>query len=78
MRPLIPNLDAEVVLVDISMGKESGLEVAKYIKNVNPSLKVIILSSHKEEFYIVNRNPGILMKVVPIDFALLLEDCWCS
>lgn len=54
VRPLIPNLDADVVLVDISMGKESGLDVAKYIKNVNPLLKVIILSSHKEEFYIVN------------------------
>lgn len=54
VRPLIPNLDADVVLVDISIGKESGLDVAKYIKNVNPSLKVIILSSHKEEFYVVN------------------------
>jgi DNA-binding NarL/FixJ family response regulator len=54
VKPLIPNLDAEVVLVDISMGKESGLEIAKYIKNVNPGLKVIILSSHKEEFYVVN------------------------
>jgi DNA-binding NarL/FixJ family response regulator len=54
VKPLIPALDAQVVLVDISLGKESGLEVAKYIKNVNPSLKVVILSSHKEEFYIVN------------------------
>lgn len=54
VRPLIPNLNAHVVLVDISLGKESGLDVAKYIKNVNPSLKVIILSSHREEFYVVN------------------------
>lgn len=54
IRPLIPSLDAHLVLVDISLAKESGLEVAKYIKNVNPSLKVVILSSHKEEFYIVN------------------------
>ena len=54
VKPLIPTLDAHIVLVDISLGKESGLEVAKYIKNVKPSLKVLILSSHKEEFYIVN------------------------
>lgn len=54
VRPLIPNLDAHVILVDISLGKESGLEVATYIKNVNSSLKVIVLSSHKEEFYVVN------------------------
>jgi len=54
IRPLIPTLNAHIVLVDISLGKESGLDVAKYIKNVNPSLKVIILSTHKEEFYVVN------------------------
>ena len=54
VKPLIPTLDAQVILVDISLGKESGLDIAKYIKNVNPALKVIILSSHKEEFYIIN------------------------
>lgn len=54
IKPLIPNLQAELVLVDITLEDESGLDVAKYIKNVNPSLKVIILSSHKEEFYVIN------------------------
>lgn len=54
VRPLIPNMQAEVVLVDISLGKESGLDVAKFIKDANPSLKVVILSSHKEEFYVLN------------------------
>ncbi|WKK81630.1 response regulator transcription factor [Marivirga arenosa] len=54
LRPLIPSLSSHVILVDISLPKESGLEVVKYIKNVNPKLKVIILSSHKEEFYLVN------------------------
>jgi DNA-binding NarL/FixJ family response regulator len=54
VRPLIPTLDANVVLVDISLGKESGLEICKYIKNVNPLLKVIVLSSHKEEFHVIN------------------------
>jgi DNA-binding NarL/FixJ family response regulator len=54
LRPIIPSLNAHVVLVDISLGKESGLDIAKYIKNVNPSIYVVILSSHKEEFYVVN------------------------
>lgn len=54
LRPLIPSLTNHVLLVDISLPKESGLEVVKYIKNVNANLKVIILSSHKEEFYLVN------------------------
>jgi two-component system nitrate/nitrite response regulator NarL len=54
LKPLIPTLAADVVFVDISLEDESGLDVAKYIKNVNPKLKVIILSSHKEEFYVIN------------------------
>ncbi len=54
LKPLIPSLPADVVFVDLSLEDESGLDVAKYIKNVTPRLKVIILSSHKEEFYIVN------------------------
>jgi DNA-binding NarL/FixJ family response regulator len=54
LKPLIPTLAADLVFVDISLEDESGLDVAKYIKNVNPRLKVIILSSHKEEFYVIN------------------------
>lgn len=54
LKPLIPNLGADIVFVDISLEDESGLDVAKYIKNVNPKLKVVILSSHKEEFYVIN------------------------
>jgi DNA-binding NarL/FixJ family response regulator len=54
VKPLIPNLQADLILVDITLEDESGLDVARYIKNVNPSLKVMMLSSHKEEFYVVN------------------------
>jgi two-component system nitrate/nitrite response regulator NarL len=54
LKPLIPTLAADIVFVDISLSEESGLDVAKYIKNVNPKLKVVILSSHKEEFYVIN------------------------
>src|SRR5687767_8304231 len=54
LKPLIPTLSADLVFVDISLEDDSGLDVAKYIKHVNPKLKVIILSSHKEEFYVIN------------------------
>jgi two-component system nitrate/nitrite response regulator NarL len=47
-------LAADVIFVDISLEEESGLDVAKYIKNINQNIKVIILSSHKEEFYVIN------------------------
>lgn len=51
---LVPALAADLVFIDISLEDESGLDVAKYIKHVNPKLKVIILSSHKEEFYVIH------------------------
>ncbi|MBA4135621.1 MAG: DNA-binding response regulator [Flavobacterium sp.] len=54
IKHLIPGMDVHLILVDISLGKESGLDVAKYIKNVNPAIKVVILSSHSEEFYVIN------------------------
>ncbi|MEO0273178.1 MAG: response regulator transcription factor [candidate division WOR-3 bacterium] len=54
VRPLIHNINAHLVLVDISLGKESGLQAIAFIKQVNPKIKVIILSGHKEEFYILN------------------------
>lgn len=54
VKPIINTLDVNLVLADISLEKESGFDAAKYIKTVRPSLKVVILSSHKEEFYITN------------------------
>ena len=54
VKPLIPKLKVDIILVDISLGKENGFEVATYIKNVNPLIKAVVLSSHKEEFYVIN------------------------
>jgi two-component system nitrate/nitrite response regulator NarL len=54
VRPHVQDLNAHLVLIDISLDKESGLDVAKYFKEKKPGIKVVILSSHKEEFYIVN------------------------
>jgi DNA-binding NarL/FixJ family response regulator len=54
LKTLIPHLQADLIIIDISLEDESGLDVAKYIKHANPKLKIIILSSHKEEFYVIN------------------------
>ncbi len=51
---LVPSWNVDLVLLDISMGKESGLAVAKYIKHTNVRTKVVILSGHREEFYVVS------------------------
>lgn len=44
----------DLALVDISVNKECGLDVAHYIKEVHPLIKVVILTSLIEEFYIMN------------------------
>jgi DNA-binding NarL/FixJ family response regulator len=54
VRHLIPTWQADIALVDISLGKDSGLEVARFIKSCNTHTKVAILSGHREEFYLVN------------------------
>lgn len=51
---IVQTWEVDLALVDISMGKESGLEVAKYIKDTNSRTKVVILSGHREEFYVVS------------------------
>jgi len=46
-------LNADVMLLDISMPDRSGMEVLKYIKSDNSHLKVLMLSMHMEDQYAV-------------------------
>ncbi len=43
-----------VILMDITMGDTSGIDITKVIKQKYPSIKVLILSMHSESSYIVN------------------------
>lgn len=43
----------DVILMDISMGENSGIETTKMVKAKYPSIKVLILSMHSESAYIV-------------------------
>lgn len=48
---LVREQNWDIVLLDLSLGGRSGLEVLKELKQVRPSLPVLILSMHPEEQY---------------------------
>jgi DNA-binding NarL/FixJ family response regulator len=54
LKPLVEELEVDLFLIDIGLDKESGLEIVQFIKDTRPVVKVIVLSSHKTEFYVVN------------------------
>jgi DNA-binding NarL/FixJ family response regulator len=58
LQPLVNNLNAHVILIDISVNKEAGFDVPQFLKTTNPSIKVIIVTYVKEEFYILNAVEG--------------------
>lgn len=48
---LVDEQDWDVVVLDLSLGERSGLEVLKEVKKLRPKLPVLILSMHSEEQY---------------------------
>jgi two-component system invasion response regulator UvrY len=46
---LVREQDWDIVVLDISLGDRSGLEVLKELKQIRPRLPVLILSMHSEE-----------------------------
>ncbi|HTJ51815.1 MAG TPA: response regulator transcription factor [Cyclobacteriaceae bacterium] len=53
-KPVMSDVKADLALIDISLEKESGFDAINCIRKLNPDIRIVILSSHKEEFYIVN------------------------
>lgn len=48
---LVRDRDWDVVILDISLGGESGLDVLRELKRIHPHLPVLILSMHSEAQY---------------------------
>lgn len=50
---LLSSVTPDLLITDISMPGMSGLEISEYIKNNHPGVKVLILSMHVNEEFIV-------------------------
>lgn len=50
---LVSKLEADVLLLDISMPDRNGIEVLKYIKRDNNQIAVLMLSMHREDEYAI-------------------------
>ena len=42
----------DVILLDINLGNESGLDLCKYLKETHPGIKVLAMSMYNEESFI--------------------------
>jgi DNA-binding NarL/FixJ family response regulator len=51
---MLPSLEPQIVILDITMPDISGIEITKTIQNDYPQISVLILSMHNEEEFIIN------------------------
>lgn len=49
----VRELQFEVLLLDMSMPKKSGIDLIKQVKSENPKLRVLVLSMHEEQQYAI-------------------------
>jgi DNA-binding NarL/FixJ family response regulator len=78
---LAGTLHPDVVVMDFSMPRLNGLDAAKEILRASPRTKVVILSAHREEQYVVEAmNAGVkgyvLKSEAVTELALAIEEAW--
>jgi two-component system, NarL family, response regulator DevR len=68
---LVDAMDPEVVLVDVQLIDESGIDVARQLAVTHPSVRVVILSAHDDEEFVHDAfevgAAGYLLKTMPRD-----------
>jgi len=48
----LKKLQANVVVCDLTLGSESGIDIIKTVKGKSPETKVLVMSMHKDAFHI--------------------------
>ena len=68
---LVDDLEPEVVLVDVQLPGESGIDVARRLAVSHPSVRVVILSAHDDDVFVNDAfevgAAGYLLKTMPRD-----------
>jgi DNA-binding NarL/FixJ family response regulator len=44
----------DIILIDIKLKNENGLDICKKVKNLNPNIKTLIISSYHNDAFIIN------------------------
>ena len=68
---LIPSLVPDLVIADMYMPEPDGLEVARYVQDLFPSTKAILVSAHEERVYDrLAKEAGALTFIPKVRFSL--------
>lgn len=63
---VVPKLKPEIILLDLNMPEMSGMETAKHLKKLAPSIKILVFSMHNDADYVLksieNGVDGYLLK----------------
>lgn len=51
---IFKNNKIDIIIMDLGLPKMNGIEATKYIKSLNPDVKVVILTSHNDENEVLN------------------------
>ncbi len=78
----VESLKPDILLLDVNMPRMNGLEVTKRLRGATPTVKVIILTMHDDESYVLeviksgavgyllkDIEPGMLVKAIRTVFA---------
>ncbi len=64
-------LEPDVILLDIHLPDQSGIEVARQVNDLRPATKVLMLTAHPDEEYVIAAiaagAEGFLAKTAPVD-----------
>ncbi|NQT72642.1 MAG: response regulator transcription factor [Chloroflexi bacterium] len=68
---LIPSVSPDLVIADMYMPEPDGLEVAKYVQDLFPNTKAILVSAHEERVYQrLAKEAGALTFIPKVTFSL--------